>query len=82
MSKQEWDLMNLRYNLIVIFHISQGTVWLPRVISQLDGATALIIHCPFSRANVLIEERDLPTAKSSLQGHFVSNQIERFRLHI
>ncbi len=65
MSKQEWELMNLRYNLIVIFHISQGTVWLHCVISQLNEATALIIHCPFSTANVLIGVRDLPIAESS-----------------
>ena len=67
MSKQEWELMNLRYNLIVIFHISQRAVWLHCVISQLNEATALIIHRPFSRANVLIGERDLPIAESSPQ---------------
>lgn len=49
--------MNLRYNLIVIFHISHGAVWFRCVISQLNEATALIIHCPFSSANVLIGGR-------------------------
>lgn len=69
MSKQELELMNLRYNLIVIFHISQGTVWLHCVISQLNEATALIKHSPSSTANVLIGERDLPIAESALQSH-------------
>lgn len=50
--------MNFRYNFIVIFHISQGLVWVHGVISQLNEATALIIHRSFSTANVFIVERD------------------------
>lgn len=34
------EIMNLRYNLIVIFHISQGTVWMHCVISQIKWS-----HC-------------------------------------
>ncbi len=40
--------MNLRFNLTVIFYISQGKVRLYCVISQLNEATALIMHRPQS----------------------------------